>query len=118
MKILSILTYDASRPPSQPSPEDFAKMQKFVEETRSKGVLLDTGGTTGELGGMFEMKISRNGDKITTIDGPFTESKELVGGYALMDVKDREAAIYWTNRFLELAGNATCHLHEVSAFEE
>ena len=114
MKILSILTFDATKTPGPPSEEHQAAMGALIVEMQKKGVLLDTGGA---MDGQLEMKISRNNGKTSVTDGPFTESKEVVGGYALFNVKDRDDAIAWTNRFLDLVGNATCHLHEVSSFE-
>jgi hypothetical protein len=42
--------------------------------------------------------------KFTVLDGPFTEAKELIGGWALMDVRDKDEAIQWTKRFLAIAG--------------
>ncbi len=110
MRILSILTYDASDTQSA-SEQEREQMGKLIDEMRSKGVLIDTG---GKLDGQFEAIVSRKDGKTTVTDGPFTEAKELVGGYALFEVKDRDEAIAWTNRFLDVAGDVTCHLHEVS----
>jgi hypothetical protein len=111
MKILSILMHDAVKQ-SGPVPEDYEKMGKFVEECKRKGVLIDTG---GRMPDQFEMVVSRKNGNTTITDGPFTEAKEVVGGYALMEVKDRDDAIEWTTRFLELVGDATCHIHEVES---
>lgn len=111
MKVLSILTHDASRQ-SGPTPQDYEKMGQFVEECKRKGVLIDTG---GRMPNQFELIVSRKNGKTTITDGPFTEGKEVVGGYALMEVKDRDDLIAWTNRFLDLVGDATCHIHEVES---
>ena len=77
-------------------------------------MLLDTGGV-GEFGrSMLELTIMRKDGVSIVKDGPFAETKELVGGFALMEVKDRDDAIAWTNRYLDvLGGNATVHIHEV-----
>jgi hypothetical protein len=56
---------------------------------------------------------SRQGNDYSIVDGPFSEAKEIVGGYLLVDVADREAAIALTRRFLDVAGEGTCHLHEI-----
>ena len=112
MRVLSILTHDASKPMPQPTPQDFQRMGALIDEMKGKGVLIDTGGT---MGGSFEMRYSRKNGKDTVTDGPFTESKEVVGGFALFEVADREEAIAWTRRFLDLIGDATCELHEVSS---
>jgi hypothetical protein len=113
VRILSIMTIDPSQM-TPPTAEEMATMGAFIEELRAEGKLVDTGGA---LPGQLEMKIQRSGEKYTVTDGPFTEAKEVVGGYALFDVASRDEAVALTRRFLDLAGNATCHLHEVSVFQ-
>jgi len=110
MKVLSIMTIDASAASQQPSPEELERMGKLIGEMRSQGVLIDTG---GRIPGMLELQVARKNGTTTVVDGPFTEAKEVVGGFALLEVKDRDDAIAWTNRFLDLIGNATCHIHEI-----
>lgn len=97
MRILSIMTIDKAAK-GMPSEEEYVKMDALIKEMRASGHLVDTGGVMDD---MLELQVSRRGDKTTITDGPFTESKEVVGGYALMEVKD-------------IIGNATCHIHEVS----
>lgn len=110
MKILSILTHDPSamHPPSQ---EEIERVGSLIAEMRSRGVLIDTGGT---MPNSFEMRVARKNGTDTVFDGPFTESKELVGGFALLEVANRDEALEWTRRFLDVIGDATCELHEVS----
>lgn len=110
MRILSYTTLDpsAAKPPSETEME---KMGAFITELRERGILVETGGAIGD---MIEMHFVRKNGKTTIIDGPFTESKEVVGGYAVMDVADKAQAIELTNRFLELIGEGTAHVHEVS----
>lgn len=95
-----------------PTQEDFETMGAFISEMKAKGVLIDTGGA---LPGSLECRVARKNGKDTVTDGPFAESKEVVGGFALMEVADREEAILWTHRFLDLVGDATCEMHEVSS---
>ncbi|MDI2125471.1 YciI family protein [Yinghuangia seranimata] len=78
----------------------FAEMGKFVEELTKTGVLLATGGM--ELGGSF---ITSAGGEITVTDGPFTEAKEAVGGYALIEVQSKEEAMELSRRFLKIIGD-------------
>lgn len=111
MRLLSVVTFDVGGAQPHNDPETPARMAQLIGEMRGKGVLVDTGGRDGE---MFEMKIARKNGGISVTDGPFTEAKELVGGYAVLEVKDREEAIAWTQRFLDLLGTGTCYLHEVS----
>ena len=61
----------------------------------------------------------RNGE-VTVTDGPFTEAKELIGGFALVEVKSKDEAIEWGRRFLKVAGDGESEirlLHEVPAFD-
>lgn len=113
MKILSILMHDPAAMP-QPGPEDFAKMGALVGEMQSKGVLIDTG---GRIPNALQMTVARKQGKDTVTDGPFAEAKEVVGGFALLEVADRDEALLWTRRFLDLVGDGTCILHEVTSPE-
>ncbi len=109
MKIISIFTV----PPANagaPGPQEIERMGAYITELRERGVLVDTGGRDND---MFEKIMSRRDGKTTATDGPFTEAKEIVGGYALMDVRDIEEATTLTERFLDIIGTGTCHLHEV-----
>jgi hypothetical protein len=110
VKVLSIVTLDRNAPHTHENPDTPARMAALIAEMRAKGVLLDTGGRANE---MLEMQITRKDGGLTVTDGPFAETKEVVGGYALLDVKDRDDAIAWTDRFLSLLGTGTCYLHEV-----
>jgi hypothetical protein len=114
MKILSIMTIDPSVAQEPPSQEEMDRMGKLIAEMKSKGALIDAG---GRMPDMLELTVARKNGNTKITDGPFTESKEVVGGFALLEVKDRDEAIGWTNRLLDLVGNATCHLHEVDCAE-
>lgn len=111
MRILSILTHDLATM-RQPGPEDFERMGRLIAEMKAKGALIDTGGA---MDGSLELRVARRNGKDTITDGPFAESKEVVGGFALLEVADRDEAIEWTRRFLDLVGDASCELHEVSS---
>ncbi len=110
MKFISIVTIDPAAH-LHDNPGGIERMGKLIAEMRAQGALIDTGGRTPE---MMELSVTRKNGRTTVTDGPFTESKEVVGGFALFDAKDRADAVAWTNRFLEVLGNGTCHLHEVS----
>jgi hypothetical protein len=71
-------------------------MADYHEELKSAGVLLDASGLHPSSKG-WRIKYSRG--KRTVIDGPFTETKELVAGYTLIQVKSRDEALQWTQRF-------------------
>jgi hypothetical protein len=82
----------------------------IIAELANAGSLVDAGGTWP---GLLEMQITRRAGEYSIVDGPFTEAKEIVGGYLLVDVPDREAAIALMRRFLDGTGDGTCHLHEI-----
>lgn len=69
------------------------------EQTAREGVLVETGGLLPTAMGA---RVRLAGDKITATDGPFSEAKEVVGGFAVYKVKSKEEAIERTRRFLEL----------------
>ena len=71
-------------------------MMKYHEELMQAGVLLDASGLKPSTQGW---RIQHAGGKRTFVDGPFAETKELIAGYTLIQVKSREEAIEWTKRF-------------------
>ena len=110
MRFLGYTLGDPSAPMTPPTPEDFAEMNKFMEEATKAGVLLATGG----VGPVEDMtKLVRTDGKITVLDGPFTEAKELIGGWALMECRDQAEAIEWSKRFVAIAGEGEVRLREV-----
>ena len=78
-----------------PTADQIAGMVKFNEEMVKAGVLLDAGGLYPSSTGA-RVRFSRN--KATVIDGPFTETKELIAGYWLIQAKSKEEAIEWVKR--------------------
>ncbi len=83
---------EAGAPPNQ---EMMAAMMKFNEELVKAGVMLAGEGLQPSSKGA---RVKFSGDKRTVIDGPFTESKELIAGYWLWQVKSKEEAIEWVKR--------------------
>jgi hypothetical protein len=81
-----------------PSPELQARMGALFEEITKAGVMLDTARLTPTSQGT---RITWSGGKLSYTDGPFTETKEVVGGYAILQAKDKAEAMEWTKRFLE-----------------
>ena len=78
-----------------PSEELLSAMGKYNEELMKAGVLLDLAGLQPSSKGM---RIKFSGGKRRVIDGPFTETKELIAGYWIIQVKSREEAIEWAKR--------------------
>ncbi|MFL6099213.1 MAG: YciI family protein [Actinomycetales bacterium] len=84
-----------------PTPELMEEMGRFVEDATKAGALLATGGV-GPL--ETASKVSYDGKDFTVKDGPFTEAKELIGGWALIECRDKDEAIEWARRFLAIVG--------------
>ena len=78
-----------------PSEELLSAMAKFNEEMVKAGVMLDANGLQASSKGA---RIRFSGDKRTVIDGPFAETKELVAGYWIIQVKSKAEAIEWIKR--------------------
>jgi hypothetical protein len=79
-----------------PSEKLIATMATYHEELAKAGVLRDASGLKPSANGW---RIKYAGDKRTVIDGPFAETKELIAGYTLIEVKSHEEALAWTKRF-------------------
>jgi hypothetical protein len=101
------LANEAETPTEPPSPDMFEKMGAFVEEATKAGVIVATGGIAPTSEGA---KIALKDGEFTVVDGPFAEAKELVGGWALMECRDRDEAIVWTKRFLSVLGEGECRV--------
>ena len=78
-----------------PSADDVSEMMKFNEALTQAGVLLALDGLHPSSKGA---RITSEGGKKTVTDGPFTEAKELVGGYWVIDVKSKDEAVEWATR--------------------
>jgi hypothetical protein len=108
MRFLSIYkTAERSGPPSQ---EEIANMGKLIEEGMKKGWLI---GTEGCLPTSLGARVRSTEGKVTVTDGPFTEAKEVVGGFALINASSKEEAIQLTRDFLRVAGDGECELRQL-----
>ena len=79
-----------------PEEQLIAAMAEYHEELQRAGVLLDASGLKPSSTGW---RVKYSGEKRTTLDGPFTEAKELIAGYTLIQVKSKEEAVEWARRF-------------------
>lgn len=111
MRVLGLLKADAtSESDAPPSPEMMERMGKFVETIKRAGVLVASEGLLPSSKGA---RVQVAGNKVTVVDGPFTESKELVASYAILEVTSMDDAIEWTTRFLKVLGGGECELRPV-----
>jgi hypothetical protein len=88
--------YEAGKPPS---PEMMAAVGAHAEKMAKAGVLLDMGGLLPSAAGA---KVVIEGGKARVVDGPFSESKELIGGYAILKADSKEEAIRLGREFMQL----------------
>ncbi|MFA1541014.1 YciI family protein [Actinomadura monticuli] len=95
-----MMTTDTGSDGGQPDEKLQQEMGKFIEETAKAGILLATGGLEP-----YGTRITSTGGKITVTDGPFTEAKEGVVGFALIEVRTREEAIEMSKRFYSIVGD-------------
>jgi hypothetical protein len=79
-----------------PEERVFEEMADYHEELQKAGVLLDASGLHPSSKGW---RIKYSGGKRTVVDGPFAESKELIAGYTIIQVKSKEEAMEWARRF-------------------
>lgn len=108
MRYLSI--YKSKETNQPPSPEHIAAMTKLIEESLRAGELI---ATEGCLPTALGARVRMSNGTVTVTDGPFSEAKEVVGGFALMEARSKEHAIEMTKRFLAVAGDGECELRQV-----
>jgi len=82
----------------QPSPELIERINQLAADASGQGKFVGMGGL-GTTAQGARARLSKG--KITVTDGPFTEAKEVIGGYAIFDVASKKEALEWTRRFLE-----------------
>ena len=100
-----------------PTPEAIAAMQRYNEELVKAGILLAAEGLSASSKGV---RVKFSGEKRTVIDGPFTESKELIAGFTIIQVKSLEEAIEWVKRApnLSSSGEAEVEIRKVMDLED
>jgi hypothetical protein len=103
MRFISVSTYNpTSRLPTE---AEMASMHKLIVEGMKAGWLIECEGVTFGATGVRVHKDASG--KVTVTDGPFAESKEVLGGYALLNAASKEEAVEYTRRFLEHVGTGT-----------
>ena len=116
MRFLSMIRVD-EKTGQQPSERLMNEMGKLIEEMTRTGALVSTAGLRPTKEGVRLRW--RRGD-LSMTDGPFTESKEVIGGYAVLEAKSRADAIELTKRFLSIHGeewDVECELRQLEGPE-
>ena len=108
MKFLSLYkSVERNTPPSQ---EEMSRMGQLIEDGFKAGWLV---ATEGCLPSALGARVRWTGEKTTVTDGPFTEAKELVGGFAILRTNSKEEAIQLAKQFLQVVGEGECELRQV-----
>jgi hypothetical protein len=108
MRFLSVYkTIERGGPPSE---EEMARMGKLVEEGMKAGYLLGVEGCMPSASGA---RVRLSTGKLSVTDGPFTETKEVIGGLAILQANSREEAVELVKQFLQVAGDGECELREL-----
>lgn len=113
MRFLSMIRINENSG-KKPSEQLMADMGRLLEEMTKAGVLLDTAGLRPTSEGV---RVKLSAGKTSVVDGPFTEAKEVVGGYAMLKADSMEEAIALTRRFLLVHGDEwelDCEVREVA----
>ena len=100
-------TVEQNRPPTL---EEMTAMGQLIEESMKSGALLATEGCLPSAKGV-RVRLSQ-GELVVT-DGPFTESKEVIGGFAILEASSKEEAIAQAKKFLRVAGDGECEIREL-----
>jgi hypothetical protein len=106
--------YETAAPGTMPDPAAVAAMMKYNESLQKAGVLLALNGLHPPSMGA---RISFSGGKPKVTDGPFTEVKEIIGGYWMIQVKSKEEAIEWASR-CPASDNEVIELRQVQEFAD
>jgi len=106
---------DESIPMPPPTPELMAEMGAFMEDAFKSGALIQTGGFAPSAMGA---KVDLANGAYTVTDGPFSEAKELIGGWALIEAASKEEAIGHAKRFLGIVGGGEARIRQVFGPED
>lgn len=111
MKYFSIYIPDPKTNAGRPGPKEQEEMNRFVADAAKRGEFISGGGF---LSVRQHGAVVRRANGVTrVIDGPYAESKELLGGFAMLEYASREAAIEGARRFLEVAGDGECVTYRI-----
>ena len=101
MRFISMIRIEED-PSRVPSEQLMSDMGKLIDELTRAGQLVSTAGLRPTSEGV---RVRLRGGKLSVVDGPFAETKEVIGGYAILEAKSRQEAIELTRRFLKVHGD-------------
>ena len=108
MRFISIFTHEpTNRPPTE---AEMAAMGKLIEEGMKAGWLIATEGVNF---GATGVRVHKDSGGVTVTDGPFAETKEVIGGYALLRAANKDEVIGLTRHFLSVVGQGTCEIYQL-----
>lgn len=99
MRFLSYIESDPAQPWGPPPPALFEAIGAFGAEAVAAGVVVDQGGLA-PVSASPHVRVE--GGSLTVTDGPFAEAKEVIGGYAMYDVRSLEEAVEYSRRFMQI----------------
>jgi hypothetical protein len=93
-----------------PTPEEMARMGAHIEESMKSGLLI---ATEGCMPSALGARVRRTDGKFTVVDGPFTEAKEVIGGFALIRANSKEEAVKSAQDFMNIAGDGEVEVRQI-----
>jgi hypothetical protein len=112
---MQFILYSTDQPDTgaPPSPEMLAELGKLTEDSKKSGVLVTTGGVSPK-----GTRVRLASGKFSVTDGPFIEAKELMGGFAVIQVPSLEDAIAWAKRFRTIVGEGESEIVRIFGPED
>ena len=108
MRFLSI--YKSKERGVPPTQEEMSSMGALIENAMKAGWLV---GTEGCLPSALGARVRNSNGSLAVTDGPFTESKEVVGGFAIIQANSKEEALEHVKNFLKVVGDGECELRQL-----
>jgi hypothetical protein len=99
MRFMSMLKFDENNSFGPPPPELFTAMGSYIEEGLRNGTVVEVGGLLPSEAGAI---VSLVDGSIKAVDGPFTEARELIGGYAVVEVRSKAEAVDYARRLMQI----------------
>jgi hypothetical protein len=106
---------EANEAGTPPTPEAIAAIGQYMAEATASGVLLAGEGVRPSS---FGARVTVDGGKVTVTDGPFAEAKELIAGFAILDVRSKEEAIEHAKRWAAVSGATKIDVRQVAEFSD